>query len=493
MLFNSVSFLIFFPIVVLVSFILPQKVRWIWLLFSSYYFYMSWNAVYGLLLFFSTFITWGAGLFLERFSGDPKAKKRVITLALVLNLGLLAYFKYTGLALDSIRALFSALKVSITVPACDILLPVGISFYTFQALGYAIDVYRGKVKAEKNFFRYALFVSFFPQLVAGPIERSENLLAQINRPVIFRYENLKKGFLMMLYGYFLKLVMADNLARFVDEIYDNPSQYPGMYIVVATVFFAFQIYGDFGGYSMIARGAAKILGFDLMDNFEAPYMSLSVGEFWRRWHASLGKWFRDYLYIPLGGSRKGSVRKYVNVMIVFLLSGLWHGAAWHFVIWGGLNGLFQVAEGVLSPWIAALYDRVGVRRDTDSYGILKCICTFAAVDFAWLFFRADSFSAALAMIKSAAMGLFDNYWILFTGDLTKAGADEKQLAVMILAIIAVLFLDLRKRKGYDSLGWVLSQQFWFRAFVYVTILCAVLLFGAWGGGYSAAGFIYFQF
>ncbi|MBR6328350.1 MAG: MBOAT family protein [Lachnospiraceae bacterium] len=491
MLFNSIPFLIFFPIVVLLYFVIPQKYRWVWLLISSYYFYMSWNAVYGLLLFFSTLITWISGRLSKHYENNEKMKKRVLVLTIVVNLGLLGYFKYFSFMLNTVNSLLSRINSGLSVPVPDILLPVGISFFTFQALGYAIDVYRGKVESEKNFFRYALFVSFFPQLVAGPIERSESLLKQMKTPTRFSYDNLRSGFLMMLGGYFLKLVMADNLAVVVDAVYGDIHRYPGGYLALATVMFAFQIYGDFGGYSLIARGAARIMGFELMDNFESPYMSRSVGEFWRRWHASLGKWFRDYLYIPLGGSRKGTLRKYINVMIVFLLSGLWHGAAWHFVVWGGLNGLFQVIESAAKPGAEKLASRFKIRTGTDSFQILKGFFTFAAVDFAWLFFRADSLRGALDIIKS--MVSYSNYWIIFTPEILKTGPDEKQFAVMLLAVFAVLVADYRKIKGFDICKWVMNQQFWFRTLVYITLLCAILLFGAWGGGYSAAGFIYFRF
>lgn len=342
MLFNSIDFLIFFPIVVLVYFIIPKRIKHIWLLIASYYFYMCWNAKYALLIFASTAITYLSGLLIQKIKCSDydiyrktRLKKYVVAISFLINLGILFYFKYINFALSVIAKIFAMAHIQLNVSSFDIILPVGISFYTFQALSYTMDVYRDDIYAEKNFFRYALFVSFFPQLVAGPIERSKNLLKQLAVPEKFSFENLREGFILMLYGFFLKIVLADRIATFVDTVYNDYQTYSGMYLIVATILFAVQIYCDFFGYSTIAMGSAKILGIQLMENFDAPYLSTSVSEFWRRWHISLTSWFKDYLYIPLGGSKKGKLRKYMNKMIVFLVSGLWHGAQVSFVAWGG--------------------------------------------------------------------------------------------------------------------------------------------------------------
>lgn len=342
MLFNSIQFLIFFPIVILIYFVIPCKVRNYWLLIASYYFYMCWNAKYALLIFFSTVVTYLSGLFIERIkrssrdvSWKLKAKKLTVALSFILNLMVLFYFKYFNFFVDILLKAFRYMHVELNLPTFDILLPVGISFYTFQALSYTMDVYRDEIYAEENFFQYALFVSFFPQLVAGPIERSKNLLKQLAEPKKFNFECAKEGFILMLWGFFLKIVIADRIALFVDIVYADYKVYAGWYLIVATLLFAIQIYCDFYGYSVIAQGTAKIIGIDLMENFDAPYISTSVAEFWRKWHISLTSWFKDYLYIPLGGSKKGKLRKYLNKMIVFLISGLWHGAEFSFVIWGG--------------------------------------------------------------------------------------------------------------------------------------------------------------
>lgn len=336
MLFNSIDFLIFLPIVVLIYFLIPDKIKSLWLLIASYYFYMCWNAKYALLLLFSTVITYASGLLIERFKRKyVRYKKYILIFSLAANLALLFYFKYINFAFDILRSVFEGMHIQLNVPKFDIVLPVGISFYIFQALGYTIDVYRDEIYAEKNFLKYALFVSFFPQLVAGPIERSKNLLCQLATPKKFKFEEAREGLLLMLWGFFLKIVLADRIAIFVDTVYGDYTTYAGYYLILATVLFAFQIYCDFAGYSTIAIGVAKILGITLMENFKSPYLSTSVAEFWRNWHISLTSWFKDYLYIPLGGSRKGKFRKYLNKMIVFLLSGLWHGASMSFVVWGG--------------------------------------------------------------------------------------------------------------------------------------------------------------
>lgn len=492
MLFNSVDFLLFFPIVVLLYFIIPQKVRWVWLLIISYYFYMNWNAVYALLLFSSTLVTYLSGILMDKFSSNIKYKKMIVAGSLVINLGILAFFKYAVFIIDTFNAVFNRFHISMTIPAPDILLPVGISFYTFQALSYTMDVYRGDVKPEKNLFRYALFVSFFPQLVAGPIERSKNLLSQIQKPTRLSFDNFRMGLIYMGYGYFVKMVVADNISPIVDGIYGKPESFPGIYLIVATVLFAIQIYGDFAGYSMIAMGAARILGFKLMENFDAPYMATSVADFWRRWHISLTGWFRDYLYIPLGGNRNGKIRKYINIMIVFLVSGLWHGASWHYVIWGGLNGLFQIIGSLTLKTRERINNIIGTKTDTMSHHLLKGIITFILVDFAWLFFRADSVGKAFTIIKSMLLDS-KNLWVLFDGSLYIFGIGEKQFGILILSIMLMLVLDYFKNKGKDIFTALTKQQLWFRLLIYVLWVSMIVLFGAWGGGYDAAGFIYFQF
>ena len=383
MIFNSLGFLLFFPIVLLVYYVVPKFLENFWLLFASYWFYMSWNPKYGLLLFFVTVLTYIAGLIIGKDShasrGDPdedgrisadfdskvsrsrrnikikavsgreKKQRTVLVLTLCIVFGLLCFYKYTDfLAVNAVK-LLSRIGVSIEFDHFDIVMPVGISFFTFQAAGYLIDVYREEIPSEKNFFRYALFVSFFPSILAGPIGRATSLLPQYARPREFEWNRVTSGFMLMLWGFFLKLVIADRAAILVNFVYQNYHELYGWTIVLATVIYAFEIYCDFFGYSIIATGAADMLGIAFMENFDCPYFSVSVQDFWRRWHISLSGWFRDYLYFPLGGSRCNFLRRYFNVMVVFVVSGLWHGSQWSYMVWGALNGLYQIIGGILTP------------------------------------------------------------------------------------------------------------------------------------------------
>lgn len=332
MLFNSAQFLIFFPVVVLFYFIIPSKFKNIWLLFASYYFYMCWNARYIVLIAFCTVVTYLCSFFISRYEAKH-IKTFFLIICLLCNLSILFIFKYLNFALLTLNRSLSIFSIQLNLPVFDILLPVGISFYTFQALSYTIDVYRGTIKAEKNFLTYALFVSFFPQLVAGPIERSKNLLSQLNETRSFDYDRIKSGILLMCLGYFQKMIIASRAAALVDTVYNNYETYSGLPLLLAILLFSVQIYCDFGGYSMIAIGAAEVLGIKLMENFHQPYFAESIQDFWRRWHISLSTWFRDYVYIPLGGNRCKRSRKYFNLLVTFLISGLWHGASMHFVIW----------------------------------------------------------------------------------------------------------------------------------------------------------------
>lgn len=499
MLFNSMEFLIFFPVVVLIYYVIPKKLKQVWLLIASYYFYMCWNAKYALLLLFSTLVTYMSGLLLEKVkkSGiQDEVRKRTYMKAIVAgsfitNLVILFYFKYINFALESLQGIFSAFHVELNVPVFDILLPVGISFYTFQALSYTMDVYRNEIYAEKNFFRYALFVSFFPQLVAGPIERSKNLLRQLAEPKKFQFETAREGFLLMLWGFFLKMVLADRIALFVDTAYDNVQRYTGWFLIIATMLFAIQIYCDFYGYSVIAIGAAKILGLELMENFDAPYLSTSVAEFWRKWHISLTSWFRDYLYIPLGGSRKGKVRKYVNELIVFLVSGLWHGAELSFVIWGGLNGIYQVIGEILLPVRDKAVSVLHLHRESLGHKLLHAAGTFLLIDFSWIFFRADRFEDALEVIEQMFLGR--NPEILFNGSIYACGLDSKNFWLMLICILVLAFADFCKHKGICIREVIAKQDVWFRWLFIVFAVCAIVTFGIWGPGYNAANFIYFQF
>lgn len=497
MIFNSIEFLIFFPIVLLIYFVLPEKIKQFWLLLASYYFYMCWNARYALLLFFSTFVTYISGLLLEKIKHSScndtlqaRYKKWVVLISFLLNLSVLFYFKYVNFALTAVADLFRLIHIELNLPNFDIILPVGISFYTFQALSYTMDVYRDEIYAEKNFFRYALFVSFFPQLVAGPVERSKNLLRQLVRPHKFHFEMARDGFFLMLWGFFLKIVLADRLAVFVDCVYSDYHTFAGWYLIIATIFFAVQIYCDFYGYSVIAMGAARILGIQLMENFNAPYLAVSVTEFWKRWHISLTSWFRDYLYIPLGGNRKGKIRKYWNKLVVFLVSGLWHGADFSFIIWGALNGLFQIAEEVTKPVCDKVVSLLRLNRASFAHRLLRTTVTFLLVDFAWIFFRAGGVSEALQIIKQ--MFAVRNPWIFYDGSLYQCGLDRENFELALFAAGILMLADYCKAKGIQIRSHIQRQDYWFRWLFIAFSIWGILTFGMWGSS-NAANFIYFQF
>lgn len=498
MLFNSINFLIFFPIVVAIYFIIPNKVKHLWLLMASYFFYMCWNARYALLILISTIITYVSGLLLEivkKRNYDAhraeKLKRLIVASSVISNLTILFYFKYINFAVGTLNEFFSTVHIELNLPTFDVILPVGISFYTFQALSYTIDVYRDEIYAEKNFFRYALFVSFFPQLVAGPIERSKNLLKQLANPHKFNFENFQEGVLLMLWGYFLKIVIADRIAIFVDAVYGNFNEFSGMYLIVATILFSFQIYCDFYGYSTIAMGTAKILGIQLVENFNAPYLAISVADFWRRWHISLTSWFRDYLYIPLGGSRKGKGQKYANKLIVFLLSGLWHGAQFSFVAWGAINGIYQIIGEILQPIRNKFIKLLHLNNQSLGHKLLRIVVTFALIDFSWIFFRANRFLEALQIIR--AMFMVRNPWVLFDGSIYKCGLDEKNFRIMLVFICALFIADIFKMHGVKIRDVIIKQDYWFKCLFIAVVVWLILIFGKWGPSFQQANFIYFQF
>lgn len=400
MLFNSVQFLIFFIVITLAYFSLSWRGRWMLLLAASCYFYMVFKPVFILILFFTIVIDYYAGIWIGKVQ-DKKQKKLLLIISLISNVGILAFFKYYDFLGDSFNALFNIAGLRSYVPplsgliphsvaqwmvngAGRVILPIGLSFHTFQAMSYTIEVYRGTQKPERNFGIYALYVMFYPQLVAGPIERPQNMLFQFHSYFKFDWEQAKAGLMQMAFGFFKKIVIADRLAEVVNHVYDNPQDQNGISLLVATVFFAFQIYCDFSGYSDIAIGAARVMGFTLMDNFRSPYESASISEFWGRWHISLSTWFRDYLYIPLGGSRTGEFNKYRNQFIVFLVSGLWHGASWNYVIWGGLHGMYQVSAAMRDK----LFKRFGINLPKNQFmKLLGILSTFTLVTIAWVFFR----------------------------------------------------------------------------------------------------------
>ena len=479
MLFNSLEFLLFFPAVTLVYYLIPARFRSLWLLGASYWFYMSWSPAYALLMLFSTAVTWWAGRAIGR-TDSARRRKAALAVSLAANLAVLGLFKYYGFFCENLTRLAGVFGMALRAPPLRLLLPVGISFYTFQALGYTIDVCRGDTEAEPDFLRYALFVSFFPQLVAGPIERSGSLLRQLREERRFDGVRARAGLVRMAWGLFMKCVVADRLALFVDTVFRQPEDLPGSAAALAVVLFTFQIYCDFGGYSNIAIGAAQVLGVTLMENFRQPFLAASVREFWQRWHISLSSWFRDYVYIPLGGSRRGKWRAVRNNFLVFLASGLWHGAAWHYVAWGALHGLYTTAERLLPR-----RDRGGAARRAVGTAV-----TFALVSGAFLLFRADTLGGAWAMLRAIACDFRPS--ALMGDGLYGFGLDRADFTVAWAALAVLAGHDLLAER-MDVLAALERQALPLRWAAYLLLLFAILVFGVYGPEYDAAAFIYFEF
>lgn len=494
MVFNSIDFLVFFPIVVLIYAIIPRKIKYLWLLFASYYFYMCWNAKYAVLIATSTLVTYFCALIIEK-AGSKTTAKWIMAGGFVSNLGILFFFKYFDFALENVNRVLNVWHINAVSSPFDFLLPVGISFYTFQALGYMVDVYRGNIKAEKNPLKYALFVSFFPQLVAGPIERSGNLLSQIDemgKKKIISFDKIAEGFAMMVWGLFMKMVIADRISIFVDGIFDSTYAIGTFEGIAGAMGFALQIYCDFGGYSAIAIGAAAVMGFELMENFDTPYFATGIAEFWRRWHISLSTWFKDYLYIPLGGSRCSKIKKYRNLMITFLVSGLWHGASWTYIIWGAIHGVYQIIEDLLRPLFIKINSKLKVSTDVFSFKFGHIAITFALTSFAWIFFRAESVKGAFLYIQN--MFTRWNPWVLFDESLFGFGLDRREVGILTVALLALLAVDIiRYVKGFNIGRFLLTQNVYFRYLVLILLVVCVIVYGEYGADFDSAQFIYFAF
>lgn len=495
MLFNSVAFLIFFPLVTLLYYLIPHRFRWILLLIASYYFYMSWDASLVVLILGTTAISYMAGLVIDTTSSKA-VKKAAATIAVLGCLSVLFFFKYFNFLSSSVTNLLGAFGLNSDGIIIEILLPVGISFYTFQTLSYVIDIYRGRIRAERHFGYYALFVSFFPQLVAGPIERPEALMPQFKQNVTLRSENITIGLKYMVIGFFKKVVIADTVGIAVNAIYNNPSSASGLGVLIATVLFAIQILCDFDGYTNIAIGAAKLLGIDLMKNFDDPYSARSIKEFWSRWHISLSSWFKDYVYIPLGGNRCKKPRVLFNLFIVFLLSGLWHGANWTFVIWGAIHGVYRIV-GVLTDKLRKKI-RVKIKlEDSAILPLLQKIITFVLVCFAWLFFRANSISDCGILLNA----LFTDWSFSFSyidGTLESMGLNGIMLAFIFVGVVLLFILSKRVRsleairRLPDSVNVACSDTD-LLIYVVLTVMVAVVwVYLSSLTGYSNS-FIYFQF
>ena len=488
MLFNSLHFLVFFPVVLGLYFGLPARWRAPLLLATSYYFYLSWRPAYGLLLAGTTLLDYFSGVRMSRLA-SPAERRPWLYLSLVSNLGTLFVFKYFNFFRDAAGALATSLHLPFAVPLLGLVLPVGVSFYTFQSVAYIVDVYQGRLEAEQHLGRFALFVAFWPQLVAGPIERGGQMLPQFREPHYFDYGRVASGLRLMAWGMFKKVVIADRLALLANPVFDHPQRFNGLALLLAVLAFTGQIYADFSGYTDLARGAARVLGYQLVLNFRQPYFAASVGDFWRRWHMSLSGWFRDYVYIPLGGSRRGRARTQLNVFIVFLLSGLWHGASWTFVAWGALHGTYLVAESLSQPARAALARWLGLAARPRVLQALGIATTLALVAYAWIFFRANSLADAFYIGTQVFRG-----W----GQLTGRGAVltvgrffqgyPPEVAVTLAALGLLLLVDLYQEQPGLAARWrrATAPARWL---AYAALLLATVLFGV----FNSTHFIYFQF
>ncbi len=489
MLFNSLQFIIFFIVVTITYFSLPWRGRWLLLLLASCYFYMVFKPVFILILFGTIVIDYYAGIWLEK-THEPVRKKAILIISLISNIGILAFFKYYDFLGDSVNGFVNSLGHGNVIPSLQrvlpgpiaewfltgggqVLLPIGLSFHTFQAMSYTIEVYRGHHPAERHFGIYALYVMFYPQLVAGPIERPQNMLHQFHSYFEYDFEKVKSGLMQMAFGFFKKIVIADRLTMVVDQAYQDPSEQNGLTLLVATVFYSFQIYCDFSGYSDIAIGAARVMGFKLMDNFRSPYESASISEFWSRWHISLSSWFRDYLYIPMGGNRKGEIRRQFNLFTVFLVSGLWHGASWNFVIWGALHGVFSI----VGDWQRRFLKKNGWHWPENPFvRAFNVLITFGLVTLAWVFFR---------NVKAPVERAFFILKKIFT--LSFDQAIVSPLNTLEMWFCALLIAILLLKEHYFPRIPTQNTRFFFALFGLLIVV--VYFFGV----FNSNQFIYFQF
>ena len=486
MTFNSWEFLLFYPIVALLYFFLPKKLKWPMLLVASYYFYMCYQAELVFLIFGTTLISWIASNIIDR-NRDKKILKRIcLTVTLIVCLGVLFFYKYFNFLADSVFNVIAFFGGNPSPVVLNLILPVGVSFYTFQTLSYVIDVYRGDIETERNFFFYALFVSFFPQLVAGPIERPGNLVPQLkvcNKP---DRDNAIKGAKHMMVGFFKKVCVADVISIYVNSIYNDVENATALGVIIATALFAVQIYCDFSGYTDIAIGCARIMGIRLMQNFNHPYTATTIKEFWSRWHISLSTWFKDYLYFPLGGSRCKKWRHLMNLMIVFLVSGLWHGAAWTYVIWGAIHGFYQIVGNLTLKSRDKLLSKVGVAPKGKLVTYARRFIVFILVDFAWLFFRANTTGEAFSLIGT----LFTGWDKGLSPTLSHMGLGMVEILTTVLMIATLIMIDhLLKYEDVEGGSYVLTRNGSFIYYVWMIMFAWAILLSK----DMSSTFIYFQF
>ncbi|MBI4708594.1 MAG: MBOAT family protein [Candidatus Portnoybacteria bacterium] len=493
MLFNSLAFLIFFPIVIFAFFLIPRRYQWVFLLLASAYFYMSFMPWYILVLVFLILLDYSLGRMIEKQQG--KKRKLLLILSIIGNLGTLLVFKYFNFFNQNISYLADVINWNYSVQSLKLILPIGLSFHIFQSLSYVIEVYRGKHPAEKHLGIYALYVMFFPQLVAGPIERPQHLLPQLHQKKSFDYERVMDGLTLMLWGFFKKLVIADQLALMVDKIYGGLYQTNSAAILLAVVFFAYQLYCDFSGYSDIAIGSARVLGVELVKNFDRPYASRSITEFWRRWHISLSSWLRDYMYYPLAlaAKKKTRVRLYWALFITFVLIGLWHGANWTFVMLGATHGFYLIFGQATKTWREKLAQKLGARQWPKIYRIWQIAATFGLVCISWVFFRAQTLNDAWHIISNLPKGLaqifdfeFLRYQVL---TIATIGSSKAFLSLILAAILFMEIVEFSAAKSTSIRNLIIRWPLSWRLGAYYLVILWILMLGYLG----AKSFIYFQF
>lgn len=508
MLFNSFQFLVFFPVVTTLYFLLPHRFRWGLLLAASCYFYMAFIPQFILILFITITVDYFAGIGLESTQGNKK--KWILLASILANVGMLGFFKYFNFANENIAAFANFIGWNYPIENLSIILPIGLSFHTFQSLSYTIEVYRGHQKAERHYGYLALYVLFYPQLVAGPIERPQNILHQLHEEHRLEYQRVADGLKWMAWGMFKKVVIADRMALFVNPIYDSPTSHEGPALVFATLAFAIQIYCDFSGYSDIALGSAQVMGIKLMKNFQHPYFARSISEFWRRWHISLSTWFRDYVYIPLGGNRSGARRTAINLFITFLLSGLWHGASWTFVIWGALHGIYIILNHWIEPRWTRFRDSGFAKRFPSLHNGLSLLSTFGLVCFAWIFFRASTLPDAFYIVthlfsgwttfvsQTSSLiqeGIHSGFWGFVSGVFSSAHRlselTRSEIALSVLALFLLLAIEIKQHRENFLAQFNLKRPA-IRYIGYSLLIVIILALGTLYTGVEQA-FIYFQF
>ena len=489
MLFNSLHFVVFFIIVTAIYFIIPHRYRWFLLLVSSCYFYMIFVPIYILILAFTIIIDYYAGIFIENNTG--KIKKLSLVISIVANVGILAFFKYFNFLNENLTEFLNIFNTPNPVPYLSIILPVGLSFHTFKAMSYTIEVYRGTQKAEHHLGIYALYEMFYPLLIAGPIERPQNLLHQFHEKHLFEYKNATEGLKLMLWGFFMKIVIADRLAIYVDAIYNNPEYHTGLSILVATLFFAFQIYCDFAGYSLIAIGASRVMGFKIMNNFNLPYFSKTISEFWSRWHISLSTWLRDYIFFPsittlsekIKGNKKNNKKRSMwiysfSIFITFFISGVWHGANWTFIMLGIIHGFYLIFAVITKRIRIKIEQFTGINSIPFLKNLIQILVTFVLVNFAFIFFRARNVEEAFFIIKKIST---------FSGPIFYE--DVSMLILSIFGIVFLLITEIKSEYYHGSISFFKNKNWLVRSFSYATLLILIILIGVFDGGQ----FIYFQF